>query len=134
MSSKSEKSIQDRIRAHIGKRPDCRLFRNNTGMAWRGQKQMSPPGMLILHRPVPIKYGLAKGSSDLIGIKSLVVTPEMVGQKVGLFVAIEVKRPGQKPTREQSDFIRMVDTMGGLAGVVDSVEVADVLVGPEEGS
>ena len=41
-----------------------------------------------------IQYGLSIGSSDLIGWRSVEVTPEMVGKRVAIFAAVEVKRPG----------------------------------------
>ena len=40
------------------------------------------------------KVNREKKSSDLIGIETVVITPDMVGQTVGIFVSYEVKRPG----------------------------------------
>ena len=44
-----------------------------------------------------VKYGVGNpGGSDLIGLRSLVVTPQMVGQRIGQFVAVEAQmRQGQ---------------------------------------
>jgi len=55
-----------------------------------------------------VRYGLGVGSSDLIGIR----------RRDGRFVAIEVKRPGEKPTKEQIQFIEHVKEFGGIAAVV----------------
>ena len=54
-----------------------------------------------------VQFGLCKGSSDLIGWHKL----------TGKFVAIEVKRPGQKLREDQKDFIDRVKEAGGIAGV-----------------
>jgi hypothetical protein len=63
---------------------------------------------------------LCVGSSDLIGITA-----------TGRFLAIEVKRPGNKPTPEQRAFIAFVRSFGGVAGVCHSVEEFVELLGNE---
>ncbi len=41
-----------------------------------------------------VRFGVGgKGGSDLIGITPVTVTPEMVGKKLGIFTAVEVKTP-----------------------------------------
>lgn len=101
----SEADVQDAIRlaAHsLG----LVLWRNNTGLAVDGLRR--------------IRYGLALGSSDLIGI----LVPE------GRFIALEVKAPnGKGPTPEQERFLALVRRSGGVAAVVRSVEdVQQVIV------
>ena len=61
-----------------------------------------------------IRYGLAVGSSDLIGIVD------------GRFAALEVKTDKRKtePTDDQKRFMRCVRRAGGFACVVRSVEEA----------
>lgn len=58
-----------------------------------------------------VRFNTAEGCSDLTGI-----LPD------GRFLAIEVKRPGEKPTELQQGFLDKVTTQGGLALVVSSVE------------
>lgn len=58
-----------------------------------------------------------KGSSDLIGWTSVVITPEMVGRKMAVFTAIEVKTEKGKVSAEQKHFISEVQKAGGIAGV-----------------
>ena len=74
-----------------------------------------------------IRYGLCNDSaqlnkviksSDLVGIRPVVITPDMVGHTVGQFVAREVKRPGWSyhgTDREvaQAAFGQKVLQMGG---------------------
>lgn len=88
-----------------------RLFRNNVGT-------------LQNLRGEHVSYGLCKGSSDLIGWKSIEVTPEMVGRKTAVFVACEVKQPGKFPTVEQQRFIAAIREAGGIGVVATSVEEA----------
>jgi hypothetical protein len=71
-----------------------------------------------------VRFGLHKGSSDLIGITPVTITPDMIGKRMGIFTAIEVKTPKGKPTDEQINFIQRVRDLGGFAGVARSVEEA----------
>ena len=79
-----------------------RYFRNNVGQA-------------VLPDRV-VRYGLCKGSSDLIGWT-------VVGD-VALFTAIEVKRPGKKPTEVQHNFINRVNESGGIGFYATSADEA----------
>ena len=103
-----ERKIQSEIQlaACAGGGP-ARLWRNNVG-ALRDQR-----GQLV-------RYGLCPGSSDLIGFRTIVITPDMVSQRVAVFTAVEVKDRG-RPTEQQAAFITMVQQAGGLAGVARSV-------------
>jgi hypothetical protein len=98
--------------------PGVRLFRNNCGAL------KDADGRLI-------RYGVANpGGSDLIGWKSVTVTPEMVGQKLAVFLAIEVKGERTRVTDQQRNFIERVRLDGGLAGVARSVEDALAITEP----
>lgn len=93
------------------------LDRNNVGVF------MNPQGR-------PVRVGLANDSkamnevlksADLIGWKSVIVTPEMVGQKVAVYASVECKHagwtPGEDPDREkaQQRWASMVLAAGGIA-------------------
>lgn len=91
----------------------ARLFRNNVGMLEdrHGNK---------------VRYGLCVGSSDVIGWLPVVVTPEMVGQTVAVFVAFETKMGVRRATDEQAKFLRAVAGAGGIAAVIrDESGLAD---------
>lgn len=114
----SETQLGRDIRLELGSGSTTRLMRNNVGV-------------LKNDRGDYIAFGLCPGSSDLIGIHSVTVTPDMVGRKIGLFVAIETKTAAgfkrMKKNREsshQDKFVRMVRNMGGLAGFAISREEA----------
>lgn len=109
-SSMSEQQIQQQIRLELSRGP-VRLWRNNTG-ALRDQR-----GQLV-------RYGLCQGSSDLIGYRSVTITPDMVGQTVAVFTAIEVKAPKGRVTAEQEAFLQLVAEAGGISGVARSVSDA----------
>jgi hypothetical protein len=75
-------------------------------------------------RGVPVRYGLQPGSSDLIGWRTVTITPEMVGQQVAVFTSIEVKTPTGRVKPEQQQWLDAVQAAGGIAGVARSVEDA----------
>ena len=105
----NEAYVQNKIRLAVGS-GDVRLFRNNTGALLDMQGRL-------------VKFGLCKGSSDLIGFRSITITPDMVGQKIAVFTAIEVKDKG-KATVEQKNFINIINNAGGYAGVAKNVNDA----------
>jgi hypothetical protein len=84
--------------------------------------------MLLDRQGRPVKFGLCKGSSDLIGLRSVKIGPEHVGQTLAVFVAVEVKAPKGRTTAEQGAFIEQVQAMGGLAGVARTVREAAAIL------
>ena len=54
--------------------------------------------------------------------------PDLLCCHKGRFYAFEVKRPGEKPTPIQSHELEEVETAGGIATVVTSVEDVQVLM------
>lgn len=112
----SESQVVQAVRAQLSN-GDVRLFRNNSGA-------------LQDRNGTWVRYGLAVGSSDLIGLKSIVITEDMVGKRVAIFVALEGKAQYAKTTDEQEAFIAMVRDKGGIAGVFRSLDDAqDILEG-----
>ena len=110
----SEQELQQRIRLELGKGP-VRLWRNNVG-ALRDER-----GRLVT-------YGLCKGSSDLIGLRQVLIGPEHLGQTLAVFTAIEVKAPGGRLREEQQSFLALVERFGGYGGVaMSTAEAARVL-------
>ena len=114
-SSPSEHEIQQRIRLACG-HGAVRLWRNNAGALVDQQGRF-------------VRFGLCKRSSDLIGLRSLEVSPEMVGQRLAQFVAVEVKTAQGVLSPEQRAFLRLVQELGGMVEVCRSVEEAEQLLG-----
>lgn len=86
-----------------------RLFRNNVGVA------QYPNGQAV-------KYGLAPGSSDLVGWRSVTVTPDMIGEEIAQFVAVEVKAPQGRLRANQRRWLNAVEAAGGVAIVARGAE------------
>ena len=108
----AETDLQQRIRLALGLRPDIRLYRNQVG-------QLPDP-----KTGRPVQFGLARGSADLIGWRTVVVTPDMVGQRLAVFTSIEVKTPTGRLTPAQHAWLGVVRAAGGIAGVARSVSDA----------
>lgn len=107
--SKLETSIQNKIRLAVARL--ATMFRNNVGL-------------FTTDRGSKVRTGLCKGSSDLIGWTEILVTPSMVGQKIAVFTAIEVKTPTGKVSKDQKNFNDTVRASGGISGVARSPEDA----------
>jgi len=112
-SGSNEASVQNKIRLAFGN-GDTRLFRNNTG------------ALTDIHGRL-VTFGLCRGSSDLIGFRSIEITPEMVGKKLAVFTAIEVKDKG-KATKDQNNFLQLIKNAGGFSGVARSVKDAALIL------
>lgn len=94
-----ETNIQAEIMMELSKL-GCKVWRNNTGAL------KDKNGRLV-------RYGLCKGSSDIIGI-----APD------GRFLAVEVKTDRGRVSDHQRTFLGVVSASGGRAGVARSVEEA----------
>ena len=103
---KSERNIQAMILMALSE-AGCLVWRQDTG-AYKDPKS----GRLI-------RYGLCKGSSDIIGLCA-----------DGTFLAVEVKTATGRIRPEQLTFIAAVQKAGGRAGVARSVgEALDIARG-----
>lgn len=117
----SEAAVQNEIRLEASK-AGLRLWRNNVGA-------------IKDERGVPVRYGLCNDnaqlnaslkSSDLIGIRPVLIQPHHVGTVIGQFVAREVKAPTWRytaTTREMAQlrFLELVTSLGGDACFANSV-------------
>lgn len=105
----AETTLQQQIRLALGTHPDARLFRNQVG-------SLPDPrtGRLVT-------FGLARGSADLIGWRTVTITPDMVGQQVAVFTSIEVKTPTGRLAPLQASWLNAVKGSGGFAGIARSV-------------
>ena len=62
-------------------------------------------------------FGLSPGSSDEIGWKEKIVTPDMIGKKIAVFQAIEIKTLTDKISYEQIIFYLNLKIAGGISQV-----------------
>lgn len=110
----TESEIQQEIRVALNK-ADTRAWRNNIA-------KFQVKGRWI-------NYGIPSvGGSDLLGFVAKTITPDMVGSRVAIFLAIEVKSKTGKVKPEQQRFIDFVKSKGGIAGVCRSKEEAEELI------
>lgn len=113
----SEALVQQRIRLALGKLRHVRAFRNNVGKL-----------------PDPrtgrwVEFGVGgPGAADLLGWRTVTVTPEMVGQRIAQFVSLEVKTATGRVRPDQENWRRVVSEAGGVAAVVRSVEEAQAAI------
>lgn len=119
MSKRSESNVQSRVRLEAAEK-GVHLWRNNVGA---GQ----------LSNGNHIRWGLANDSAavnallksgDLIGIRPMVVTQDMVGKVIGRFVSRECKAEGWHPdgsprTVAQERWRDLINKLGGDAAIVD---------------
>lgn len=100
----TEAELQAEILLAVGSRPDCRIWRNNTGVG------RSLSGDRV------IRFGLV-GSADLLGIL-----------RGGRFLAVEVKTKRGRQSEPQRNFQRMIESMGGIYVLARDVQtVVDVI-------
>lgn len=124
----AESRLLSDIRLALGRVPGLALFRNNTGTGWVGEVVKRTGDMIVLRNPRPLHAGLCTGSSDLVGWRSVEITPDMVGKRVAVFVAVECKAPKGRTKSDQLAFIDAINNAGGMAGVAKSVGDAEVIV------
>jgi hypothetical protein len=101
-----ESRLSAEIRLALGTIPGVALWRNSVGHA------EVYDGRQVRH----ISYGLAVGSGDLIGLAR------------GRFVSLEVKTPTGRASAEQLRWVALVRSLGGVAGIVRSVDEARGLI------
>jgi hypothetical protein len=107
----TESQIQADILRLINSRSDARVFRNHVGKVCDQQGRWH-------------SFGLAPGSSDLIGWRQVVIQPEHVGTIIAQFLSLEVKTETGRLSDQQKTWQRIVNQHGGCARLVRSVEDA----------
>lgn len=107
-----ETRLQQDIRLALGLEKDLTLWRNNVGKA-TAYDDKTPD------KPRYIKFGLAPGSADLVGILA----------PAGRWFALEVKTPTGRVEPEQEEWLALVRRLGGFACVVRSVDDAHAALG-----
>lgn len=116
-----ESPLLRKIMLSLGTIRGVRSFRNNVGMGWAGKLISNVNGRVTLDSARPLHAGLVKGSGDLIGWKSVRITPEIVGMTVAVFVSVEVKDgPKGKTSEAQETWRHIVNSFGGIAIVARS--------------
>jgi hypothetical protein len=117
MSAENEVQKMEQLKAA---RRGAWLLRNNSGAFKDAAGRLVRYGLGNISR----KMNSVFKSADLIGIEPVLITPDMVGQTIGRFIAVECKAPGWTYTgdeREQAQqrFLLKVTELGGRAYFTD---------------
>lgn len=101
-TGKSEAWAQQQIRFKVA-RAGGAIWRNNVGATPAKTEHTCPRcSFRFEQKNQPLRYGLCNEShqqnqrvksADLIGIMPVLITPEHVGQKLGMFISYEAKKP-----------------------------------------
>lgn len=107
-----EQEIQRQVMLALSE-AGCLAWRCNTGTGWQGKMLHQAQGQVTLGDCRPLHAGLTKGGADLIG-----VAPG------GRFLAVEIKTPSGRVSRDQEKFLLAVNRAGGLGFVARSADDA----------
>jgi len=119
---RSEDEIQAEIQI-FAPNINCTLLRNNSGAAETVEGRQIRFGLGNISKA----HNERIKSSDLIGVTTLTITQEMVGMKVGVITAVEVKKEKWKFTATKREiaqlaFIDWMKSRGAYAGFANSIE------------
>jgi len=111
MAQKERDVINERL---LNLKENERMFRANCGMAWTGE--FVRKGNMLIIKNARAFHGLPEGFPDLIGWETIEITPDMIGQKIAVFTAEEIKTGAQKIKRgsRQAGFRDLIIRMGGI--------------------
>jgi hypothetical protein len=116
----SEAYVQSKVRLEAA-RLGVKLWRNNVGV------------LLNPKTGQPVRYGLANDSKrlnsavksgDLIGWRSVLITPAHVGSRIAQFLSRECKRPGWRYTGDEHEQAQLKWTQAVLADGGDACFVS----------
>lgn len=102
-----EKALESRVLRRLGRRGDILLWKNETGLA------RSIDGQRI------IKFG-TPGSPDLLGVRRVEITADMVGMTIGQALGLEIKPGRTRQSDQQENFEAAFARRGGLYLLVRS--------------
>lgn len=120
MGWKENKLIKERLK-NLDANTE-RLFRINAGMAWTAEKKNTiikrdKTGQTVILKKARPFHGAPPGWADLAGWQTITITPEMVGQKIAVFVFEECKATGVL-SKIQKNFRDLLVSMGGVFRVL----------------
>ena len=106
-----ETELQNRVRALVNSPgTGCRVWRNNVGKRKIDGRWIS--------------WGLAPGSADLIGLKTLQISADMIGSKIAVFTSLEIKTLTGVEQSDQIAWRQTIQKLGGIAEFIRSEEDA----------
>lgn len=100
-----------------------RIFRQQSAMAWAGKVVNRTATTVTLANPYALRIG-TPGMADLGGCTSVIITPEMIGQRIAIDVQIECKSIAKYATPDQRSYLQTMQALGVRCGIARSVEDA----------
>lgn len=108
MSEKNE--VQNKSLLAVGSRPDVMVWRNQTGM------------FLTMDGKRPVRVG-NPGAPDSLGVVRVTITPDMVGQSVGVAIGPEFKLPFTgRQSQAQKNWQSAFEARGGRYALIRSAD------------
>ena len=111
----THQDLQKQAMIAASKSRQVTLFPNRVAKGWVGQVTTRTANTVTLSHPRPIESGLGVGSSDLVGVTRVTITPDMVGRTMAVFTACEVKVGKDKLSKAQREYLALVKSWGGIA-------------------
>lgn len=137
VGGKTEAYVQSAIRGIEAPSKGVFLWRNNVGAGslYKDTDLCDACRMSTQHKKRPVRWGLANDSpkvnkviksADLIGIRPILITADMVGKRVGQFVSRECKREDWTYTGDERELAQLawatiINDNGGDAKIVKAV-------------
>ena len=132
----SESRVLAETMLRLGCRGDMKIWRNNTGQAWQGDRVSLAPGMrlfdaygrilvtasgdVLIRNARPVNFGLP-GSGDIAGI----LAPS------GRALYVECKDGKGRQSERQKNFMAMIRSMGGVYVLARSADEAEAAIAEE---
>lgn len=116
----TENDVKLALKKKLNGRSDTRIYSN-------------PRGKTLTEYGAVLEFGCGgTGAPDFLGFHQVEITPEMVGKKIAVFLAIEAKKPGGKTDKErleqQERWLRIAAGFGAIAGFAQSAQDAQKII------
>lgn len=105
-----ETRVQNGSFLAVGQRSDVMLWRQQVGK----YRHLNQPNLLV-------SIGVP-GMADSMGVVEVVITPDMVGRKIGVAIAPEFKTPTGRQAEAQKRWQAAFEARGGIYRLIRSPE------------
>jgi len=97
-----------------------------------GARKITPEGKIKAHVKIllkkagayyhcPVQNGMGAPALDFHVCLPVKITPDMVGKTVGMYLGIETKAPGKKPTARQLLTAKEITAAHGEVAIIDGI-------------
>ena len=110
MAQNSETRVQNSAFLAVGQRPDVIVWRQQVGK------------YRAMHDPERVVTVGVPGMADSMMVVAVEITPEMVGRKIGVAVAVEFKTEKGQQEKRQKAWQNAFESRGGIYALVRSAD------------